>query len=129
MGKKSGTSLVYLTPMKTVLCALLIAICMCTLPVAGVAQFSDSVNYYVNFAGTGNLNRTNTGTTYLLNNVLRFQVDKKKFSVNSMASHLYGQNPQSKTNDDFLSIVNLDVLKGVQKFYYWALADYEKAFP
>jgi len=114
--------------MKTVLCALMIYLCLCAIPLAGAAQFSDTVNYYINFSGTGNLNRTNTGTTYLLNNVLRFQVDKKKVSLNSMVSHLYGQNPQSKTNDDLLAILNLDVLKGVQKFYYWGLADYEKSF-
>ncbi|OQP57170.1 hypothetical protein A3860_11445 [Niastella vici] len=114
--------------MKTVHFGLFMVICLCTRPLAGMAQFSDSVNYYVNFAGTGNLNRTNTGTTYLLNNVLRFQVDKKKFSVNSLISHLYGQNPVSKTNDDFFTIINVDLLKGVQKFYYWALADYEKSF-
>jgi hypothetical protein len=97
--------------------------------VAGFSQFSDTVNYYVNFSGTGNLNRTNTaGSTYLLNNALQFQVNKKKFSINSMASHIYGKNPKSKTNDDLLGILNLDILKGIQKFYYWALTSYEKSF-
>jgi len=119
---------VSLAMMKTVQCGFMMALCLCFRPLAGKSQFSDSVNYYINFAGTGNLNRTNTGTTYLLNNMLRFQVDKKKFSVNSMVSYLYGQNPVSKTNGDLLAIVNLDVLKGVQKFYYWALADYEKSY-
>ena len=96
---------------------------------AGFSQFSDTVHYYVNFLGTGNLNRTNTaGSTYLLNNALQFQVNKKKFSINSMASHIYGKNPTAKTNDDFLGILNLDILKGVQKFYYWALTSYEKSF-
>jgi hypothetical protein len=99
------------------------------MPVAGFSQFSDTVNYYVNFLGTGNLNRTNTtGSSYLLNNALQFQVNKKKFSINSMASHIYGKNPKSKTNDDFLGILNLDILKGVQKFYYWGLTSYEKSF-
>ncbi len=79
--------------------------------------------------GTGNLNRTNTaGSTYLLNNALQFQVNKKKFSINSLASHIYGKNPTAKTNDDFLGILNLDILKGIQKFYYWALTSYEKSF-
>jgi hypothetical protein len=113
----------------TVKCALMIAISLCMIQLAGFAQFSDTVNYYANFSGTGNLNRTNTtGSTYLLNNSLTFQVNKKKFSINSMASHIYGKNPTSKTNDDFLGILNLDILKGVQKFYYWALTSYEKSF-
>jgi hypothetical protein len=101
---------------------------VCTKPLAVFSQFSDTVNYYIHFSGTGNLNRTNTGTTYLLNNAVRFQIDKKKISLNSMASHVYGRNPTLKTNDDFLAILNLDVLKGVQKFYYWGLAGYEKSF-
>jgi hypothetical protein len=128
MGKKPGTDLVYLPAMKTLPCTLMIAIGLYTLPLAGLAQFSDTVNYYVHFAGTGNLNRTSTGTTYLFNNVLRFQVDKKKFSVNSMVSHIYGKNPNLKTNDDLLAMLNLDLLKGVQKFYYWGLTVYEKSF-
>jgi hypothetical protein len=82
----------------------------------------------MNLSGTGNLNRTNTGTTYLLNNTMQFQVNKKKFSLNSMASHVYGRNLASKTNDDLLATLNLDILKGMQKFYYWALAGYEKSF-
>src|SRR5688572_29601667 len=114
--------------MNTVKCIFLIVICLCAIQLAGFAQFSDTVNYYINFAGTGNLNRTNTGSTYLFNNAMRFQIDKKKFSINSMASHIYGKNPTLKTNDDFLAILNLDILKGVQKFYYWGLTSYEKSF-
>ncbi|WEK34060.1 MAG: DUF481 domain-containing protein [Candidatus Pseudobacter hemicellulosilyticus] len=95
---------------------------------AGLAQFSDTVNHYINFSGTGNLNKTNTGTTYLLNNTARFQVNKKKISLNSMAGYVYGRNPTIKTNDDFLATLNLDFLKDVQKFYYWALTGYEKSF-
>jgi hypothetical protein len=99
------------------------------MPLAGFSQFSDTVHYYANFSGTGNLNRTNTtGTTFLLNNAMQFQVSKKKFSINSMASHVYGRNPALKTNDDFLAMLNLDILKGVQKFYYWGLTGYEKSF-
>jgi hypothetical protein len=113
----------------TVKCALMIVIYLFMMQLAGFAQFNDTVNYYANFSGTGNLNRTNTtGSTYLLNNALQFQVSKKKFSINSMANHVYGKNPTSKTNDDFLGILNLDILKGVQQFYYWALTSYEKSF-
>ncbi len=45
-----------------------------------------------------------------------------------MASHIYGRNPTIKTNDDLLAIVNLDILKGIQKFYYWGLTGFEKSF-
>jgi len=109
--------------------ALMITICLCTNQLTAFSQFSDTVHYYFNFSGTGSVNRTNTtGTNYLLNNALQFQVNKKKFSINSSASHVYGSNPISKTNDDFVGMLNLDILKGVQKFYYWGLAGYEKSF-
>lgn len=107
----------------------MVLVCLCLIQLQGFAQFSDTVSHYVNFSGTGNLNRTTPGgTTYLLNNAVKFQIDKKKISLNSTASHIYGQNPTSKTNDDLLAIANLDVLKGVQKFYYWALVGFEKSF-
>ena len=114
---------------KTVKCVLMMVICLGLIQGAGYAQFNDTVSHYLNFTGTGNLNRTNPGgTTYLLNNVVKFQIDKKKVSLNSMASHIYGKNPTSKTNDDLLAIVNLDVLKGIQKFYYWGLTSFEKSY-
>jgi hypothetical protein len=109
-------------------CAIIIAICVGSIQFAGYSQFSDSVHYYINISGTGNINKTNTGTDYLLNNELRFQADKKIFSINSMASYIYGKNPTSKTNDDIVAMLNLDILKGVRKFYYWGLAAYEKSF-
>lgn len=125
---KFDARLLYLAMMKTVKCALLIVMCLCSIQLAGFSQFSDTVNYHINFSGTGNLNRTNTGTTYLLNNTLRFQADKKKFSLNSYLSHIYGRNPTIKTNDDLLATLNLDILKGVQKFYYWGLTVFEKSY-
>lgn len=103
--------------------------CLYSMQQAGFAQFSDTVSHYLNFSGTGNLNRTTPGgTTYLLNNVVKFQIDKKKISLNSFVSHIYGKNPTAKTNDDLLAIVNLDVLKGIQKLYYWGLTSFEKSF-
>jgi hypothetical protein len=128
MGKKQVYNLLYFAMVKMVKYVVMMPIYMCAIQLTGFAQFSDTVHYYVNFSGTGNVNRTNTGTSYLLNNVLRFQADKKKFSINSMASHVYGSDPISKTNDDLLAMLNLDLLKGVQKFYYWGLASYEKSF-
>ncbi len=93
-----------------------------------VGQFSDSVNHYFSFSGTGNLNKTSVGTTYLFNNALKFEVNKKKIAVNSFTNYTYGENPNQKTNNDFISIVNVDWLKSVQKLYYWGLAGYEKSF-
>ncbi|WP_127127098.1 DUF481 domain-containing protein [Pseudoflavitalea rhizosphaerae] len=106
----------------------LMSVCLCTIQLTGYAQFSDSVDHYINFSGTGNMNKTSTGTTYLFNNAFRFQVDKKKLSLNSLVSYVYGRNPTIKTNDDLLGILNADFLKNVQKFYYWGLAGFEKSY-
>jgi hypothetical protein len=128
MGKKQVYNLLYLIMIKQVKGALMIIICLCTIQLKGFSQFSDTVHFYVNYSGTGNINRTGTGTTYLLNNAFQFQVNMKKVSLNSSVSHVYGSDPVSKTNNDLLAMLNLDVLKGVQKFYYWGLAGYEKSF-
>ena len=128
MGKKQVYNLLYLTMIKQVKGVLMLIISVCTIPLKGFTQFSDTVHCYINYSGTGNINRTSTGSTYLLSNALQFQVNKKKFSVNSSVSHVYGSDPITKTNDDLLAMLNLDVLKGVQKFYYWGLAGYEKSF-
>lgn len=121
-------NLLNFTMSNRVKCVLMIIMSISTIQLAAFSQFNDSVSYYINFSGTGDLNKTNTGTTYLLNNTLGFQVDKKVFSINSTVSHVYGSNQTLKTNDDLLAMLNLDILKGVRKFYYWGLAGYEKSF-
>ena len=92
------------------------------------AQFSDTVNYHAKVAATGNMNRTNTGTTSIFNNFVGFDINKKHVSLNSSAAYIYGRNPLQKTNDDFLAVMNADFLRSVSKLYYWALASYEKSF-
>jgi hypothetical protein len=119
----SGRFLLYLAMSKRLWCALMLMI-----SINSYAQFSDSVNYYLNFAGTGNINKTNAGTTYLFNNALKFEINKKYVSLNSLTNYTYGQNPTQKTNNDFISIINVDVLRAQQKLYYWGLTSYEKSF-
>lgn len=92
------------------------------------AQFSDTVNYHIKAAATGNMNRTNTGTTSIFNNAVGFDISKRHVSLNSSAAYIYGRNPLQKTNDDFLAVTNADFLQSVSKLYYWALASYEKSF-
>lgn len=92
------------------------------------SQFSDSVNYYVNFAGTGNINKADGPTAYIFNNGVRFSVSKKHFSLNSANSWIYGQNGGKKTNNDFLSVLDADLFKSTRKIYYWGLASYENSF-
>jgi hypothetical protein len=93
-----------------------------------IGQFNDSTNYYVNFAGTGNINKTNDGTSYLMNNVLRFNIRKNNIEVNTTNSYIYGEsNDNVKTNSDFFSIADVNFLKNKQKLYFWGLANYERS--
>lgn len=95
-------------------------------PVA--AQFSDSTNYYINYAASGNINKTNDGTAYLFNNTLRFNISKKNLDFTTTNSYVYGENNNTKTNNDFYSIADLNFLRKKQRLYYWALANFEKSF-
>ena len=60
MGKKQVYNLLYLAMVKLVKYVVMMPIYLCATQLTGFAQFSDTVNYYVNFSGTGNVNRTNT---------------------------------------------------------------------
>ncbi|WP_423146395.1 DUF481 domain-containing protein [Rubrolithibacter danxiaensis] len=102
-------------------------ICIFYCPVA-VAQFSDSTHYYLNASSSGNLNNTNTGHSYLLNNGLRFSIKKKKISLNASESWLYGKQDSNLTNNDFSSYLDFDFYPRSPKFYYWGLANYTTSY-
>src|SRR6188508_899663 len=90
------------------------------LTLVSFGQISDSLKYFISFAGTGNINKTNSGTSYIFNNVLKFNINGKKLDINTFNSWVYGENPQKITNNDFLSAVDIALFKRTHKFYYWA---------
>ena len=92
------------------------------------SQFSDSVFHYFGFNGTGNINNTNTGTAYIFNNSVKFNISKKNVSVNTFNGWVYGENNGNKSNNDYTSTLDVDLFKNVRRFYYWGLAGYEKSF-
>jgi hypothetical protein len=88
----------------------------------------DTTIYKIGFTGTGNINKTAAnGTSYIFNNAIRFNVEKRILTVNAFANWIYGQNPLRKTNNDYLFIVDADLFKNTRKLYYWGLAGYEKS--
>ncbi len=93
----------------------------------GSSQGKDSV-FYVNFAGTGSINKTNNSTAYIFNNSLKFNINKRYLSINTMNNYIYGENEKLKTNNDFISVVDVDLFKNQRRLYYWALASYEKSY-
>ena len=90
-------------------------------------QVPDSV-YYFNFAGTGSINKTNSGTASIFNNGVKFNIIRKNFTINTLNSWIFGENESVKTNNDFLSVVDVDMLKSRRRIYYWALAGYERSY-
>lgn len=89
-----------------------------------IAQFNDSTHYYIKYASTGIINNTNDAKQYVLNNALAFNVNKRKVSLNSGMSWIYGEQNDKLINNDFNAGATLDILKNMQRFYYWGLANY-----
>lgn len=92
------------------------------------AQFSDSVNHYINFASTGIINKANNGNSYVLTNGLRYSINKKSIRLNSTNSWIYGAQRQVRTNNDFTSTLDFNLYKTLPHFYYWGLANFDKSY-
>lgn len=92
-----------------------------------MAQFNDSTFHYINFTGSGSLNKTTDGTSYMFNNGAKFGYEKKKFALNSGVNWIYGEDQVKRTNNDYAAFVDIDVLKSHKPIYFWALANFEKS--
>jgi hypothetical protein len=91
------------------------------------AQFTDSTTKFISYASTGVINKTNDGSSYVLNNNLRFNVKRKDVSLNAAAGWIYGEQNSQLTNNDFNSSLDFNLFKTFEHFYYWGLATYEKS--
>lgn len=102
----------------------------CILCFCGIAnaQFSDTTHYYLNYAATGTINKTNDGRSYVLNNAFTFEVSKKNISLNSTNDWVYGESQDLVTNNDFTSALNFDLYKATRTWYYWGLASYTSSY-
>lgn len=109
------------------------AIGLCAVLITNAQQDSlphvrDTIAWNVGFTGTGNFNRTNDGTTYVFNNSIRVGASSKWINANLSSGWIYGKNPSSLTNNDFLLVADADVLRNVRRWYYWGLTAYESSF-
>lgn len=91
-------------------------------------QDKDTATYHIAFTGTGNINRTNNGTTFITNNQVRAGMSAAKLNLNFAAGWIFGENPISKTNNDFSTLADIDLFKKHHHWYYWALAGYETSY-
>lgn len=98
------------------------------LTIRGFSQFNDSTNYYVNFTGTGLINKTNEGDSYLLNNSVKFNIYKRSVSLNTANAWVFGEQKDNLSNNDFSSVVDLNIFKNRRHIYYWALASFDKSY-
>lgn len=96
--------------------------------ISASAQFNDSTHYHIKYSTTGIINKTNDARSFVLNNVLGFQVNKERFSLNSTNAWIYGRQGSNLTNNDFTSALNFDYLKNKQKLYYWGLLTFTSSY-
>jgi len=84
----------------------------------------DTIRYHLNAMTTGIINNTNSGNSYILNNVLKFTLSKKLVSLDLSGSWVYGKTAGILTNNDISGAADVSFLRSVHRLYYWGLADY-----
>ena len=92
------------------------------------AQFNDSITQQLRFSASGNLNRSNNATAYLLTNDARYSIRNKRTTLNTVATWLYGQLGGRLTNNDFTSTTDFNLYRDSSKLYYWALTNFTTSY-
>ncbi len=110
-----------LVPLLVLLFALLI-------PHRSSAQFSDTVNYYAGLNSTGTYNRTNSSRNFLLNNSLKFSARKNSLHYNLVNKWLYGEQNNKTSNNDYSSLLDVNLHKTFPHFNYWGLVNYSHSY-
>lgn len=98
------------------------------LPLVAFPQFNDSTNYYVNYTGTGIVNKTNDGNSYLFNNFVKFNIYKKQYALNTTNGWIFGEQKNQLSNNDFTSVADVSLFKNKRHIYYWALGAFDKSY-
>lgn len=90
----------------------------------GKAQYNDSIFYHFNAVASGSVNKTNDVSNYLLNNKLGFGIKQKSISFNLSNSWVYGRQQKAITNNDYTGVLDFNLYKTFDHFYYWGLGTY-----
>jgi hypothetical protein len=91
---------------------------------ADSTHYIDTIHYHWSYAGTGNINNTNTANSYLLSNNIQVSAVRKKSAINHNNTWVYGAQGRNLTNNDFTSTADLSMYKTLRHFYYWGLINY-----
>lgn len=110
--------------MQRLLTIILILFCSFT----ASAQYNDSIAYHIKYASTGNLNITNDGSSYLLNNGLGFNARRKDLQMNFSSSWIYGESNRTLTNNDLNATLDFNIYRKNKRFYYWGLGNYTSSY-
>ncbi|MDE3182670.1 MAG: hypothetical protein KGM16_04555 [Bacteroidota bacterium] len=78
-------------------------------------QFNDSVHHHFSFSSTGIYNKTKDLKSFVLNNAISYEVNKKRIALNTGASWIYGTQNKQLSNNDFSAAANVDYLKRYAK--------------
>ena len=87
-------------------------------------HYSDTTKYHWSWAATGNINNTNTVSSYLISNAASVSAARKKSTLNLSTSWVYGAQATNLTNNDFTSTLDFSMYKTLRHFYYWGLLTY-----
>lgn len=92
------------------------------------SQFNDSILHRFSYSSTGIINKTKDVNSFVLTNAVSFELNQKKLSFNTAASWIYGKQQKKLSNNDFSAYANLDILKNIQRLYYWALINSDESY-
>ena len=91
-------------------------------------QGVDSIAYKVSLGSTGNFTRSNDQRGYLFNNLAKASRDGKNLFWQGTGGWIYSAQSGVKVNNDFMAVLESDVLKKQQRLYYWGLGTFDKSF-
>ena len=92
------------------------------------AQFTDSSKYYIGYAGTGIINKTEKSKSYVFKNGVQGNANGKHLSLSSTFSWVYGQINEALSNNDFEALVDLNYKPDSSKLVYWVLGMFDKSY-
>ena len=91
-------------------------------------QFTDSSKYYVGYAGTGIINKTEKSKSYVFKNGIQGNANGKHLFLSSMFSWVYGEINEALSNNDFETVLDLNYKPDSSKLVYWVLGTFDKSY-
>jgi len=84
--------------------------------------------YHVNYSSTAIANNNTDNSSFVSNNILKFNFAKDNVYINTTNSWIYGSQTSGLTNNDFFSSLDFNLFRKPSKVYYWGLGTYEKSY-